>query len=183
MVQKLKRRLHKPHRQHSSSGLRRVFINSLFPPLHLGHEGTDLKEKPKSVCVCVCHGEGSALLAVSRKYVSAGRKCSNWGSSSDPFFAVDVGKIQLKNCSVKGFWKKWKENRRELTEDVQASAFLIISHCVHPDETVRAGFQVTASVVVSGGVVLNWQPGGLYCVVLSSVIYSHDPWDMFDEKV
>lgn len=52
--------------------------------------------------------------------------------------------------------------RSGLREDVHAFACLVISHCVHPNEAAGAGFQVLAGVVVSGGVELNWQPGGLY---------------------
>lgn len=89
-------------------------------------------------------------------------KVSKWDSSSVPSFAVDVGKIQVKNCGAKRILVNVVKLRRELTEDVEASAFLVVSQCVLPDEAVRAGFQVSASVVISGGVVLNWQPGGLY---------------------
>lgn len=106
----------------STISLRRVFIHSLFPTLRVRHEGTDLKEKPKSqvaavgsavcVCVCVCCSEGSALLPVSEKYISAFMprhdacllNISKWEYSSHPFFAVDVGKTQSKKCSGKRFW-------------------------------------------------------------------------------
>lgn len=89
-------------------------------------------------------------------------KVSTRDSSSDPSFAVDVGTIQVKNCSCEKDFGERGKVRRELTEDVQASAFLVVSQRVLPDEAVRAGFQVSASVIISGGVVLNWQPGGLY---------------------
>lgn len=72
------------------------------------------------------------------------------------------GKNTSKELQCKKDFGERGKVRRELTEDVQASAFFVVSQCVLPDEAVRAGFQVSASVVISGGVVLNWQPGGLY---------------------
>lgn len=178
MVQKLKRRLHKPHRQHSSSGLRRIlylfFIYPVFPPLHLGHQGTDLKEKTKCFekSAWVCVPQWRQCLTCSSRDVHFSREAE---ARCLPLERFQMGVFQrsVLRCgrgenTLKALQRERilvsmeKKNRCELTEDVQASALLVISHCVLPDEAVRAGFQVMASVVVSGGVVLNWQPGGLY---------------------